>query len=73
MGNPREGTKLNDIIQKFAKRMESRVLEITAELTQRLDIVGLEAVLNEECAKLNAEFQQAMLQALLLEKAFCNG
>lgn len=61
---------LDDIIQDFARRLESRVLEITAEFTQMLDFAGLEAALNEECAKLNAALQQAMLQALLLDEIF---
>ena len=61
---------LNDIIEDFARRMESRVLEITAEFTQTLDFAGLEAALNEECAKLNAALQQALLEALLLDAIF---
>jgi putative ubiquitin-RnfH superfamily antitoxin RatB of RatAB toxin-antitoxin module len=61
---------LIDIIEDFARRMESRVAELTAEFTRILDFAGLEAALNEECAKLNAELQQAMLQALLLEEMF---
>ena len=61
---------LDDIIQDFARRLESRALEITSEFTQTLDFAGLEAALNEECAKLNAALQQAMLQALLLDEIF---
>ena len=61
---------LTGIIEDFARRMERRVAELTAEFTRTLDFAGLEAALNEECAKLNAELQQTMLQTLLLEEMF---
>jgi len=63
---------LNDIVQEFTQRMESRMLEIVAEFTQQLNFADLEAALNAELAKLNANFQQAVLQKLLLNYAFIN-
>ena len=61
---------LNDIIQDFARRMESRILEISAEFAQRLDFAGLEKAITEECARFSAELQQAILEALFLEEVF---
>ena len=49
--------------------MESQIAEITTEFTQKLDFTGLESALNEECAKLSAEIQQTLLQALLSDDA----
>ncbi len=61
---------LQDIIPDFTRRMESRLQEITTEFTQQLDFAGLERALNEECARLNAELQEAVLDALLLDTFF---
>lgn len=54
---------LTDIIEDFARRMESRGAELFTEFTGSLDFAGLEAALNEECARLNAALQQALLQS----------
>lgn len=61
---------LTGIIEDFARRMESLTGELIAKFTETLDFAGLEEALNKECASLNAELQQAVLQALLLEKMF---
>lgn len=58
---------LQEVIHNFTQRMESRVLEITADFTQRLNFAELEAALNDECATLNAQLQQILLEALLME------
>ena len=47
----------DEIIQKFAQRMETRMQEITEKFMKELNFSGLEAALDEECAKLNAELQ----------------
>ena len=69
---------LNEIIQDFNRRMEIRILEISAEFAQQLDFSGLETAIGEECARFSAErcaelvevLQQAILEALLLEEIF---
>lgn len=61
---------LNEIIQDFNRRMEIRILEISAEFAQNLDFAGLETAIGEECARFSAELQQAILEALLMEEIF---
>jgi len=61
---------LGNIIQEFARRMETRALKISDEFAQQFDFSILEKALNDECAKLNSALQKSMLQALLLDKTF---
>lgn len=60
----------SEIVQDFARRMESRLAEITEEFLRKKDFSGVEAAMNEECARLNAELQQAILQTLLNDAIF---
>ena len=61
---------LNEIIQDFKRRMEIRILEISAEFAQHLDFACLETAIEEECARFSADLQRAILEALLLEETF---
>lgn len=54
---------LTDMIEEFAQRMKSRFAVLATEFVERFDFAGLEADLNEECAKLNAALQRTLLQA----------
>ena len=61
---------LDTIIQDFAEQIKIRCSEIMADFTTQLDFAGVEKAITEELAKLSAQLQQAMLNALLLAGVF---
>ena len=61
---------LDTIIQNFAEQIKIRFSEIMADFTTQLDFTGVEKAITEELAKLSAQLQQAMLNALLLASVF---
>ena len=61
---------LDTIIQDFAEQIKIRCSEIIADFTTQLDFTGVEKAITEELAKLSAQLQQAMLNALLLASVF---
>ena len=61
---------LDTIIQDFAGQIKIRCSEIMANFTTQFDFTGVEKAITEELAKLSAQLQQAMLNALLLTSIF---
>jgi hypothetical protein len=61
---------LDTIIQDFAEHIKIRCSEIMADFTTQLDFTGVEKAIAEELAKLSAQLQQAILNALLLAGVF---
>ncbi len=61
---------LDNIIQDFNRRMESRIMEMSAAFAQHLDFAHLESAITDECARFSAELQPAILEGLLREKVF---
>jgi len=61
---------LDAIIQDFAEQMKNASSKIIAEFTIQLDFTGVEKAITEELAKLAANLQQTILNALLIQSVF---